>query len=104
ISPATFKKYLVPNYQKITRMLKQYGIDVVVVDCDGSIDQLIPLWLEAGVNCMFPVEVGVWGADVIAYRKQYGQQLLMIGGFDKKILLGDHEGIEKEIHRLLPLI
>ncbi len=62
--------------------------------CDGKIDDLLPLWLEGGVNCMFPIEIGTWGADPVKYRKQYGQDLLLMGGFDKHILAKGKREIE----------
>ncbi len=74
------------------------------MDCDGKIDDLIPLWLDAGINCMFPVEVGTWGGDPVAYRKKYGKALLMLGGFDKRILAGSKAAIEEEVRRLTPLV
>jgi len=104
LSPDHFKKYLVPNYQRVTSLLRQNNIDVVFVDCDGKIDALIPHWLDAGVNCLFPIEVGTWHADPIALRKQYGKQLLMMGGFDKHILQADKRAIEREVNRLAPLV
>jgi uroporphyrinogen decarboxylase len=76
----------------------------VIVDCDGDIPQLLPLWLEGGVNTMFPLEIGTWGADPIAYRRQYGRELLMVGGVGKRILAGPCEGITREIERLAPLV
>jgi uroporphyrinogen-III decarboxylase len=104
ISPRHFKKYLVPQYRRICDLLHKYGVDVIWVDCDGNIEKLVPLWLEAGINCMFPLEVGTWGADPVAYRKQYGRDLLMMGGFDKHILADSKQAIEAEIVRLLPLV
>jgi hypothetical protein len=29
-------------------------------NCAGKINDLIPLWLDAGVNSMFPAEIGTW--------------------------------------------
>lgn len=104
LSPRHFKKYLSPQYRRITDLLHRHGVDVVYLDCDGNIEALMPLWLEAGVNCMFPLEIGTWGADPIKYRRQYGKDLLIIGGFDKHILAGSKADIEKEVYRLLPLI
>jgi uroporphyrinogen decarboxylase len=104
LSPWHFKQYLVPHYRRITDLLHRHGVDVIWVDCDGQIELLIPLWLEAGVNCMFPIEVGTWGADPVRYRREYGQDLLMMGGFDKRILAGPKEGIEAEVRRLMPLV
>ncbi len=104
LSPKHFKKYLVPHYRRIADLLHRYGVDIIWVDCDGKIDELIPLWLEAGINTMFPLEVGVWGADPIAYRRQYGKDLRLMGGFDKRILASTPEAIEREVYRLLPLV
>lgn len=104
LAPEHFKRYLVPQYQRITSLLHKHGVDVVWVDCDGKIDELIPLWLEAGVNCMFPIEIGTWDADPIEFRKQYGKELLLMGGVSKRVLARSKRDIEAEIRRLAPLV
>lgn len=104
LSPSIFRKVLVPQYKRITGLLLSYGVDVVVVDCDGDISQLIPHWLDGGVNCMFPLEVGTWGLDPVKLRNEYGKDLLMIGGVSKNVLAGDKAGIEAEVARLTPLV
>jgi uroporphyrinogen decarboxylase len=104
ISPKTFKQVLVPHYRRIVDTLHRYGVDVVSLDCDGKIDKLVPLWLEAGVNCMFPLEVGTWGADPVEYRKEYGRDLLIMGAFNKRILAGRKRDITAEVERLAPLV
>jgi uroporphyrinogen decarboxylase len=104
LSPAHFKKYLVPHYRRITDLMHSAGVDVIWLDCDGNIEQLMPMWLDAGVNCMFPVEIGTWGADPIKYRRQYGKDLLVMGGFDKHILAQSKEAVEREVRRLTPLV
>ncbi len=104
LSPAHFKQYLVPQYRRITDLLRAHGVDVIWVDCDGKIDEFIPLWLDAGINCMFPIEIGTWGADPVKFRKQYGKNLLMMGGFDKHIMARSPAEIRKEVERLNPLV
>ena len=104
LSPQHFKQYLVPHYRRITDLLHRHGVDIVWVDCDGRIDHLLPLWLDAGVNCMFPVEIGNWGVDPVRYRREYGKSLLMMGGFDKHILASTPRAIEQEVNRLAPLV
>lgn len=103
LSPRHFKQFLVPHYRRMTDLLHKYDVDVVWVDCDGKIDQLLPLWLDAGVNCMFPIEVGTWKADPVEFRKEYGRDLLMMGGFNKRILAGSLSDIRQEVVRLAPL-
>ena len=104
ISPKHFKQYLVPQYRRITDLMHKHGVEIIWLDCDGKIDALLPLWLDAGVNCMFPLEVGTWGADPLEYRKQYGKDLLMMGGFNKHILQAGPNEIEAEVRRLAPLV
>jgi uroporphyrinogen decarboxylase len=104
LNPRHFRKYMMPHYRRITDLCHRHDVDVIWVDCDGKIDLLLPLWLEAGVNCMFPLEVGTWGADPVQFRQQYGKDLLMMGGFDKHILAQSTGAIEREILRLAPLV
>jgi len=104
ISPEYFKKLLVPGYRRIADLLHKYDVDVIWVDCDGNVDSLVPLWLEAGVNCVIPFEVGTWGADPVQYRRKYGKGLRMMGGFNKRILAHSKEEIQEEVCRLAPLV
>jgi uroporphyrinogen decarboxylase len=97
MSPKQFKKYLVPHYRRISDLAGKHGVDVIYLDCDGKIDALLPLWLEAGIHCMYPIEVGTWGGDPISFRKKYGKDLLMMGGFDKHILSQGKKQIEAEV-------
>ena len=103
ISPATFEKLMVPRYRRITEVLRKHGCDVIFTDCDGNISQLVPLWLEAGVNCMFPVEVAA-GSDPIAMRDKYGKEILLLGGVNKRALIEGKEAIRKEMKRIEPYV
>ena len=103
LGPEMFKQYLVPQYKRITELCRRHGCEVISVDCDGRIDALLPLWLEAGVNCMFPIEIGDW-ADPCRFRAEYGRDCRMMGGFDKHILTKGPAAIDAEIERLTPLV
>jgi len=103
ISPAHFKKLMVPNYRPVNEELHKWGIDVVCVDSDGNCEKLIPLWLESGINCVFPNEVAA-GMDVMSLRKKFGPELLLIGGIDKRALSKDNKSIQDELQRRLPLL
>jgi hypothetical protein len=104
ISPRVFKKCVVPGYQKISAKLRQYGVDLFGVDCDGILDPLIPGFLEGGVNILYPIEVGTWKADVIQLRRRFGRELRLIGGVNKLELLKGREAIDAELARRLPLV
>jgi uroporphyrinogen decarboxylase len=87
VSPATFREFMSPCYRRVTDFLKGRGVSVILVDTDGNCEQLIPLFLEAGVTGLYPMEVSA-GMDVVKARKAY-PQLQMMGGIPKSdIALG----------------
>ncbi len=102
ISPATFKQFMSPCYKKITDFLKSKGINIFIVDSDGNIEELIPLFMEAGVGCIFPMEKQA-GNDLIAIRKNY-PSFAMMGGFDKNTLYKGKQYIDKELEKMPYLI
>ncbi len=104
VHPDVFRELVGPHYKKITAMLNARGIDIVSVDCDGKIDKLLPVWLENGVNTMFPIEVGTWGASIAPWRAQYGRELRGVGGMNKTVFARDKAAVDAEIERLKPLV
>jgi len=103
ISPAMFKKLLVPRYKRIADLLHRHGVDVIYTDCDGNINDVAGLWLEAGYNCMFPIEVRA-GSDPVKLRKRFGKDILLLGGVDKMALIRGKSDILKELKRLSPVV
>ena len=97
ISPKHVRELMMPNYRKITDVLHQAGIDVIMLDSDGNVEELIPLWLEVGINYIYPMECAA-GMDVVKLRKEYGRDLIIGGGMDKRILAGgDRKAIDAMI-------
>lgn len=104
LSPDHFRMYLLPRYQRITGLLRRYGVGTIIVDSDGRIDDLVPLWMDGGVNCLMPIEIGTTRSDPVSLRRRFGRDLRMIGGFDKRILAQGRTAIAQEITRLTPLV
>lgn len=104
VSPDIFRECVAPGYRKIREKLDAYGVPLYGIDSDGDVSALVGPWLDAGVNVQFPIEVGVWKADGMSFRKRYGRELRIIGNFDKMTLERSHEAVESEIQRLLPLL
>jgi len=104
ISPAVFAEKVGPWYRKFADLLGQYGVDIISVDCDGVIDKLLPIWLDNGINTMFPIEVGVWDASIEPWRKKYGRDLRGVGGMNKHVFAEDYAAVDREIERLKPLV
>jgi len=103
ISPRIFSQFLVPRYKKITGFLRrECGCEFHILDCDGNIHELVPFWLEGGINVMFPLEVA--HTDVFKIAKQFGRRIAFRGYFDKRALIAGKEAIDREFKRLKPLL
>lgn len=96
ISPAMFREFLTPYYRRTVGAARARGQTLFSQDSDGNLDQLIPLWLEVGINLINPLEVAA-GMDVVRLRAEYGRDLLMIGGIDKRALIAGREQIRREV-------
>ena len=103
ISPAMVRKFMMPRYKKITDLLHSYGVDIIYLDSDGNVEQLIPLWLESGINYIWPFEVAA-GNDVVALRKKYGENLIIGGAIDKRALIKGKEAIREEVMSKVPFL
>ena len=104
VIPSVFDELVGPHYRKITDLVKSHGINIIMLDCDGVIDSLIPTWFNNGVNTMFPIEVGTWGASILPWREKYGKELRGVGGMNKMVLSYDRAAVDAEIERLKPLV
>lgn len=107
ISPDMIREFLFPYYQQLISNMKARQIDknrhlYLQVDTDGYAEPVIPLYCEIGMDYMTPFEVAS-GSDVVKIGEKY-PDLLMRGGFDKRILAQGKDAIDKEIDRILPVM
>lgn len=99
ISPAMFRQIVGPRLKRVCDLLRRHGCDVIWTDCDGDVTSLVPIWLDCGLNCMFPLEVHP-GSDPVRYRKTWGRQILLRGGIAKYRLAGTRQDILDELKRV----
>ena len=82
ISPAVIREFMLPYYRRIIDFLKASGVDIIFVDTDGDCSALIPLFLEAGITGVYPMETGT-GMDLVKIRTDF-PDLQMMGGVPKE--------------------
>lgn len=103
ISPAMTRKFIQPAYDRWIPKLKAKGCKVIEVDSDGYIEELIPIWIESGINCCSPMEVAAHN-DIVRYRKKFGRNMAFKGGIDKRAIAAGGDIIRTEIERVSPVI
>lgn len=104
VSPESFGRFFVPVYRKVIDFLHAHGVKHIWVDSDGDCDKLIPGWLEAGVNGLWPLEQvpGLAATDPREVRRKYGRDLVLAGGLDKFALAKGRKAIEEEVFSKVP--
>ncbi|MDT8390042.1 MAG: uroporphyrinogen decarboxylase family protein [Lentisphaeria bacterium] len=98
-----FTNVVVPRYKRIGDKLHAHGIDLWYTDCDGDVRPLLPGFLEAGINCLFPYEVNSC-CHVTELLAEYGKDLRVMGGVDKMQLAKGRNAIKAYLESLAPAV
>ena len=101
ISPRIFRKFLLPRYRRICDFVNAHGVEHVWIDTDGNPEILIPLLIEAGITLLWPLERAA-GVDPLRLRAEYGHDLALGGGVDKRALAKGPKAIEEELYHHVP--
>ena len=103
LGPELARRFMLPRYRRVVEFLRGRGVEFIALDSDGQITPLIPVWLDAGINILYPFEVQA-GMDVNEVRRRFGRALRMWYGIDKRVLSRGPEAIDAELARVEPLI
>ncbi len=99
--PAQVSEFIAPYYRRIWDLCRERGVRLFDQDSDGDMNPVIEAFLEAGVNCMHPMEPAA-GMDIVAIHEKYGRRLAFYGGLDKHVLRRSREEIRAELERKIP--
>jgi uroporphyrinogen decarboxylase len=90
-SPDFFSQIILPYQKKFFDLCKSKGMKVIY-HSDGNLSQLLPLLIEAGIDCIQPMEARA-GNNVVEYTQLYGDRISFIGNINADILATDKEQI-----------
>lgn len=100
-SPQTYRDLEFPSQQRLCDFFHSKGMPVIL-HSDGDVRRFIPMFLEAGFDCLQPLEVKA-GMDLIALKREYGDRLAFMGGIDVRAMAHPDPGvIEREISTKIP--
>ncbi len=101
MSPKMYREILYPAHKKLFDFAHGRQLPVIF-HCDGYVEALIPSLIEAGINCLQPLEAKA-GMDLLKLKKRFGDQIALIGGMDERILeTNDCRAVEAELLSKLP--
>lgn len=99
--PVQIQEFIKPYYRKVWDMLQERGVRLFDQDSDGDMNPVIEAFMEAGVNCMYPMEPAA-NMDIVKVREKYGTKLAFYGGIDKHVIRKSKENILAELEYKIP--
>ncbi len=104
ISPDIYKEFWLPYQDILIQEVKEHNVKNICLWTAGDIDIMIPMLMDHGVNCIWPIERCSPNMDPLVLRQKYGKELKMSGGIPKSCLPLGPKAIDAEIDKLMPLI
>ena len=98
-SPRTYRRLLMPYHRRLCDYFHEQGLPVVTHVC-GDVRQLIPLYIEAGLDAIQPLEARA-GNDVRLLKREYGTSVVFIGNINADVLGRSREEIQDEVESKL---
>ena len=101
LSPEMVRRFIIPGCKKLVEQAHSYGLKVIYHSC-GSIVDVIPDLIEAGVDVIHPIQALAAGMDPKNLKDKFGGKVAFCGGVDTQDLLvnGTPEDVQKKVKEL----
>jgi uroporphyrinogen decarboxylase len=103
LGPETYRTFIFPHMKRVVDFLRKHGTRYVAVDSDGDPTVIIPLFMEAGVDTIWPIERAS-EVSPQTWRRKFGKSLRLWGGVDKRELTKGPAAIRAHLREFIPLI
>ena len=101
LSPAMYRGLLFPAHRRIFEWAHARELPVIF-HSDGFVEPLLPQLVEAGIDCLQPLEVKA-GMDLLRVKQRFGDRIALIGGMDARTLeTNDLAVVRAELESKLP--
>jgi hypothetical protein len=99
-SPVLFRRYFQPFYREMIAEVKRHSL-LFSWHCCGSVHQVLPLMIEAGIDIFDVVQTSARDMDLETVYRRYGQDVCVSGGIDVQKLLanGTPDRVRAEVER-----
>ncbi len=81
ISMEMWRKYVKPHHQRLIDVAKSHR-KTVMYHCDGNIHQLIPEFIDMGIDVLNPIQPDISDMQPSILKKEFGDRLCFHGGID----------------------
>jgi uroporphyrinogen decarboxylase len=101
-SPEIYREQLFPIHKEMYEYFHEHGCQTFLHSC-GDVRQLMPMFIEAGIDCLNPCEVKA-NMDIMELKAQYGDEMAFFGALDVRLLEQSNPStIEEKIRKFVPV-
>jgi uroporphyrinogen decarboxylase len=86
LSPELVRRFVMPGCKALVEQAHSYGLKVIYHSC-GSIADIIPDLIAAGVDVIHPIQALAAGLEPANLKRLYGEKTAFCGGVDTQQLL-----------------
>ena len=99
--PDVYAEVILPSFRAAIQGFKALGC-LTVKHCDGDVRPLAGLWVEAGIDCLDPVDPGA-GLSLAGMKRQYGHAIALKGNIDcvNTLCTGTPGDVAAEVRRAI---
>jgi uroporphyrinogen decarboxylase len=94
-SPATYRALVQPQHQRIAALCRRRRWPLIL-HCDGDVRHFIPLLIEAGFDCIQPLEARA-GNDVRDLKPRFGDRIVLFGNISADAMARGGPELEIEV-------
>jgi len=104
-SPKLFDRFIMPWFRRFTEQGHRHGYQVILHSC-GSIFRVIDRLIDAGVDCLHPLQARARNMDAETLARDYKGRIAFLGGIDTQDLLvnGTPDDIRADVRRVKALL
>lgn len=97
VPPAKYFELIAPAFAKAVKGYKDLDC-YCIKHCDGDVTPLIEFWIEAGIDCIDPIDPTA-GMKMAEFKQKYGDKICLKGNIDCTGALcdGTEEDVEEEV-------
>ncbi|MFW5986353.1 MAG: uroporphyrinogen decarboxylase family protein, partial [Halanaerobiales bacterium] len=107
ISSIQHFEFFKPRHQKMWNRAKELADVKVMLHCCGGVRELLPDLIDAGLDCINPVQITCSGMEPEGLKKDFGQEMVFWGGgCDTRRILpeGSPEEVKEHVKNQLEIM
>jgi len=103
--PKQFDQFVMPWFRQFTKQGHRWGYQVILHSC-GSIHKVIDRLIDAGVDCLHPLQAKAANMDADTLARDFKGRIAFLGGIDTQDLLvnGSPDDVKEDVRRVKALL